>query len=90
MADAKEQIHCKKHGLATGTFVCQHLPRGVGLGFFSADDPGEPYPDAWCGQCEEVRIREGGDWNDTSEAFARITLICHHCYEAAKERNQTA
>ena len=42
---------------------------------------------AWCRACDQVRIREGGDWNEVSEAFAKITLICHHCYEAARARN---
>ena len=87
MSDAEHTIHCGKHGPARATFVCRHLVRGSGLGFYWADNPDDPYPDAWCGKCEEVRLREGGDWNDVSEAFARITLLCHHCYEAARARN---
>ncbi|HEY7312360.1 MAG TPA: hypothetical protein VH643_23555 [Gemmataceae bacterium] len=90
MSDVGEQVHCERHGPATATFVCQHLVRGSGLGFFSADDPADSYPDAWCGQCEEVRVREGGEWNDSSEAFAKVTLLCHHCYEMVRSRNQTA
>ena len=38
----------------------------------------------------QVYRREGGEWNDASEAFAKITLLCHHCYEAARARNRTA
>jgi hypothetical protein len=33
-----------------------------------------------------VRVRCGG-WDDESEAFAGITLICDLCYEAARVRN---
>jgi hypothetical protein len=90
MGDAGNHVQCGTHGPATATFVCQHLVSGSGLGFFCADDPEAPHPDAWCGQCEEVRIREGGEWNDASEALAKVTLICHHCYEAARERNWSA
>jgi len=89
MSDIGERVHCERHGPASATFVCQHLVCGSGLGFFCADDPADPYPDAWCGQCERVREREGGEWNDSSEAFAKITLLCHHCYEAARRRNQS-
>ena len=79
--------HSEKHGPATATYVCQHLVSGLALGFFHADDPDNPYPEAWCGQCEEVLVREGGEWNDTSEAFAKVTLLCHFCYEVVRSRN---
>jgi hypothetical protein len=35
-----------------------------------------------------VRVREGGDWNDVSTAFAGITLLCNFCYEEVRERNE--
>jgi hypothetical protein len=88
MSDSSKKVQCDRHGAAIATFVCQHLLRGSGLGFYCADDPEDSYPDAWCGRCGEVRIREGGEWNDASEAFAKVTLLCHHCYEAARQRNQ--
>ena len=41
---------------------------------------------AWCSECEKVRIAEGGEWNERSEEFAGVTVICGSCYEA-KKRN---
>ena len=63
---------------------------GSNLGFHcgtSADDPDDPCPDAWCDRCEDAFQAEGGEWNDRSEAVARIKLLCVRCYEAARERN---
>ena len=83
-------VHCDAHGLSEQTFVCQHLVTGEELGFFAANDGSSKRPDAWCGACEQVRIREGGGWNETSELFAGITLICGKCYDDAKARNARA
>jgi len=41
---------------------------------------------AWCSDCELVRQREGR-WNDISEAFAEIKLVCEKCYFEMKEFN---
>ncbi|HKR66143.1 MAG TPA: hypothetical protein VJZ00_20600 [Thermoanaerobaculia bacterium] len=69
-------------------YVCRHLVRGEKLGFFTAEPPDSEYPDAWCRDCERVRIAEGGDWNERSEEFAGVTVICSQCYVAARERNR--
>ena len=83
-----ERIECSIHGPQESTFVCQHLVRSLTtrerVGFFSA---GSPRGDAWCSACEDVRLREGGetgDWNERSEAFAGIKLLCGSCYDEAK------
>ncbi len=80
-----EAVECSEHGPQEQTFVCRHLVRSLttreAIGFFFA---GEPRGDAWCSACEEVRIREGGeagDWNERSEAFAEIQLLCGACYD---------
>jgi hypothetical protein len=78
-------VHCGSHGARRPAFVCRHLVRGSGLGFFAPEDPVDDLQ-AWCGECERVRERRGG-WDDESEGFARITLICDLCYEAARARN---
>ena len=83
-----EKISCATHGSSDRAFVCHHVLSGVRLGFFFADDPGNPRPDAWCGLCEEKR-QETGEWNDESEAFAQVKMICAGCYDAAKQRNST-
>lgn len=84
-------ITCDEHGPRHITFVCQHLVRGTGVGFYEpnrvpvfGDEADESC--AWCSECELVRQRCGG-WNDESESFARITLICDVCFAVARERN---
>jgi hypothetical protein len=90
MADTDRLVDCATHGPAVATFVCRHLACGSGLRYYAATDTDGPYPHMWCAECEQVRIQEGGDWNDASEAFAGITLICNRCYEAVRQRNQPA
>ncbi len=81
----RETVECRQHGTAYQTFVCQHLANGAGHGFVCFDDPDNPYPDAWCHACETKRERAGG-WDEESEKAAGITLVCHHCYLAIRER----
>ena len=88
MADT---VECSEHGPQETTFVCQHLVRSLSthepVGFFFAS---EPRGDAWCSACEEVRVREGGesgDWNERSEAFAGIQLLCGACYDKVRRLN---
>lgn len=82
-------IKCQVHGEQQETFVCRHLAKaletGEQIGFFWS---GEPRGDAWCSACETVRVREGGvsgDWNERSEKFVGITLLCGACYDHVKE-----
>ena len=89
MSNSKNKVECGTHGTSTATFVCQHLASGEKLGFNCGYDPEEPddlYPDAWCDECEKVLVAEG-EWNDKSEAFSDIKLICSCCYEDLRERN---
>jgi hypothetical protein len=87
MSDRTKPMDCALHGRGHATFVCQHLVRGSKLGFFCADDPGDERPDAWCGECDRVMQAEGG-WNDRSEQFAKVTLLCSECYDVVRERNE--
>lgn len=86
-----DKVECSIHGIQDETFVCTHLAdslhteKQVGF-YYSDDDRG----DAWCSECEDVRIKEGGesgDWNDESEAFAQIKLLCGSCYDKIKRLN---
>jgi len=84
-------VQCSIHGEQEETFVCRHLVEslhtGIPVGFFFES---EPRGDAWCSECEVVRLREGGeggDWNERSEAFAEIRLICGRCYDEIKALN---
>lgn len=90
MSAVERTINCRKHGRAKATYVCQHLSRGTGLGFYCAEAAGDPYPDAWCGKCWQTRLSEGGTQHDEAEADATVTLLCHLCYEEVRERNKLA
>lgn len=86
-----DKIECSEHGIQEETFVCCHLAESLQsderIGFYYSD---EPRGDAWCSACEKVRISEGGDtgdWNDVSEAFAQIRLLCGACYDKVKHQN---
>lgn len=87
-----ETVECVEHGKARKAFVCQHLVTGSGLGFLdSGVRPDNPFPDAWCSDCESVRVAEGGesgDWNDRSAAFAQVKLVCSHCYVRIRGQNR--
>src|SRR3954452_25208533 len=80
-------LHCPHHGDHYATLICKHLPHGIHLGFFAADAPGDPHPDAWCGACDEVlRIEKG--WTDFADWHAGEAVVCAARYDAIKRRNQ--
>ncbi len=81
-----EKITCARHGESYATFVCQHLVQGRGLGFFHG---GEDVlrPDAWCAACDRFLTAHGGVWNDETEPFAQIKVICAQCYDDIRQRN---
>lgn len=84
-----ELVVCGEHGESPSTFACRHVATGVACGFHcSADDPDDRWPDAWCDLCEEA-FQAAGGWNEVSEKQADIQLLCCHCYEAARSRNQS-
>jgi len=88
--DCYKKVHCDRHGDRREAFVCDHLLRGVRQGFFAADDPANPHPDAWCSECERVRAAHAdvdGEWNEKSEALLRVRLVCGDCYEEIKAKN---
>ena len=83
-------VHCETHGDRREAFVCDHLLDGTRQGFFTADDPGNPHPDAWCSKCEQIRSAYAGadgEWNEKSEALLEVRLVCGDCYEEIKTRN---
>jgi hypothetical protein len=90
----QKTVDCKEHGYSRPAFVCGHLnlvsPKGFNEAFDTHKDmdleEDEDFQ-AWCDDCEKTRIRYGG-WNDESEKFARIKLICENCYFELKEFNQ--
>lgn len=89
-AGEAKSVHCERHGDRREAFVCDHLLHGMNQGFFSADEEGNPYPDAWCAKCEQIRLVHGGssgEWNETSEALLKVRLVCGDCYGEIKQRN---
>jgi len=83
-----EKIQCGTHGKSLTTYVCTHLlGDNAGLGF-NRNEPDEenPFPDAWCDNCEIIRAAHDG-WDEESEKLAEISLLCSGCYERARIRN---
>ena len=83
-----DKVLCQTHGERPQTFVCSHLARdnsGVG---FNRDDPTEenPFPDAWCDDCELIRASHG-EWTEQAQELSKISLLCSACYERARIRN---
>jgi hypothetical protein len=85
-------VHCREHGPVRPAYVCRHLvkqlqdPHPERIGFFKPDAAvGSTLDDleGWCGECDAV-LRRVGEWNDESEAFAGVTLICSGCYDTVR------
>jgi len=89
MSDSDNKVECGTHGTTNATFLCKHLIEGEKLGFnlgVAPENQDELCPDAWCDECEKVLDAEG-EWNDASEKFAGIKVVCSCCYEGIRERN---
>lgn len=87
----EKYVECETHGTSRVAFVCQHLNKDNYIGFHEAFESNpliEPDDDyqAWCDECEKIRLQEG-EWNDVSEGFAKIRLICDQCFFEIKRRN---
>jgi hypothetical protein len=89
MSHPGKSVDCEEHGSRHATYVCQHLVEGRALGFHlgvDPENPDDPWPDAWCDACEEVR-RAAGQPSERSEGMADIRLLCDSCYERTRESN---
>ncbi|MFT6334790.1 MAG: hypothetical protein ACI86M_001443 [Saprospiraceae bacterium] len=87
-------VDCGIHGFRRSAFICQHLNREEKKGFEESFDShkGMDLDDeddfaAWCDECEQVRVDKDG-WNEESEKFAKIKLVCEDCYFELKECNK--
>ena len=91
MSASAKLVECGEHGTQQATYVCQHVVQtlrdGKARGFWWAEDPDNPRPDAWCSECEARVQQSGGEWNTENEALARVTLLCGACYDQAKAIN---
>lgn len=89
MSDSELKVECGTHGERVATFLCKHLVESDGRGFnvgYDPENPNDVFPDAWCNECEAVLEREG-EWNDTSEKFADIKMLCSSCYQDIRKKN---
>ena len=81
---ALEPVKCAQHGQGQGVIVCRHLLNGTRVGFFSdAPTPENPWPDAWCAQCDDY-FKRVPDWEKEPDAYLRFGLVCHKCYETIR------
>lgn len=81
-------IECARHGQAEKAYVCVHLlGESTALGFNRDEPTGDNrFPDAWCDDCEIVRVSHGG-WTDEAQLLVMISLLCAGCYERSRIRN---
>ncbi|MEZ0183782.1 hypothetical protein AB9T89_16180 [Flavobacterium oncorhynchi] len=93
MSENHRKVECSNHGLRNNAFVCQHLVNSEFPGFWEPfdSDSTKEYDDgelnAWCDKCDKILV-EQGEWNDVSEEFAQIQLICEVCFFELKELNR--
>jgi uncharacterized protein YjaG (DUF416 family) len=93
MEAEKKVVECCTHGNRFPAYVCQHLNLHTPVGFNEPfnSDPDVTYANdelnAWCDACDTV-LTEAGEWNDESEAFAKIKLICDACFFEMKKLNR--
>jgi len=81
----ENQVDCEAHGPAFKTYVCEHLATNPRQEWFSREpEEDNPWPDAWCGICDEQFMVEG-KWKDGNHC--KIVLLCHHCYEANRSQS---
>jgi hypothetical protein len=88
-AAGSHEVQCSVHGPQPETFVCQHIVDGLTrrdrVGFFwTADDPDNPRPDAWCAECEERVLQTDGEWVGEALDLLKPKILCGACYDLAK------
>lgn len=86
-------IECDEHGKNKMAFVCHHFLEKQNIGWnendesdFDEDDEFSDCISAWCNECEEYRLENDG-WDEESEKFAGITLVCEACALKFKKAN---
>src|SRR5579859_5425156 len=82
------KLRCQTHGEQEPTFVCRHIAVSLdtrqAVGFHWPKDSSSDRPDAWCTECERVRIGAGGEWTDAALDFVDLKVLCGGCYDEAK------
>ncbi len=83
-----ETVQCAVHGEQERTTVCQHIVRSLdtqqAVGFHWPAETTQNRPDAWCHECHQVMLAEGGEWTEEAMAFVQVQVLCGSCYDRAK------
>jgi hypothetical protein len=87
MSDLEKKMICKLHGESHATFICHHLAHGSRVGFYYGNED-DIRPDAWCYECDQNLMQNDGEWNDKTESFAKIMVICAYCYDNVRLLNE--
>ena len=88
MDEEDKFVECSVHGKQQETFVCQNIVQSlrdnIPRGFWSAEENHEnTRPVFWCNECEQL-VNSVGEWNDETQAFAGVTLLCGGTTEQKK------
>jgi hypothetical protein len=89
MSDTEKSMECPRHDRGYATYICQHLRLGENLGYYHGNESGDLRPDAWCGDCDKVLMKEKSEWNERLEKNLGVMIICHNCYDEVRKRNTT-
>jgi hypothetical protein len=82
-----EGIDCDLHGEGVPYgFVCGHLLGKAQVGWVDGEDE-ELCPDAWCEDCEQIRLA-AGEWNEENEEALDVTVVCACCYHRNRGRQR--
>ncbi|MET1078799.1 MAG: hypothetical protein ABWY06_12340 [Pseudomonas sp.] len=86
----KRKVSCGTHGEVLPAIVCCHLVAASEqvLGFNEPEaDPEDPDDlQGWCDACNAFLEAQDG-WNDKSEAFADLKIVCEFCFAALRQRH---
>ncbi|NRP13481.1 hypothetical protein XMD517_002266 [Aliiroseovarius sp. xm-d-517] len=89
----EKTVHCNLHGPSNPAYACSHsltsLHDGRKRGLVFVRDEDGQY-NGWCEECDKFLMNHGEEWNDETEAFAKIGLLCEFCFERLIEMNKTS
>ena len=87
----RKAVHCNQHGKTSPAYACSHsltsLRDGNKRGLIFVNDEDGHYH-GWCDECDEFLMSHGEEWNDETEGFASISLLCEACFERLIQMNE--
>lgn len=90
-----KKVNCACHGESNYALTCIHLATqnedaNPVKYYWGECEPNDELcsqvENVWCEACDQVLLREK-EWNDVSEGFANIQVVCASCLETIKSRN---